>query len=63
MKNFPLIVGAGVTTDNILEKLEYADGVIIGSWLKEGHCDYGDVCPDYVKELMGKVKEYRLSRT
>ena len=59
MKDFPLIVGAGVTADNVCEKLKYADGVIIGSWLKEGHHDYGDVSEKYVKEFMDKVREYK----
>ena len=61
LKEFPLIVGAGVTSGNVCEKLKYADGVIIGSWLKEGHIDYGDVCEEYVKEFMDKVMEYRAS--
>lgn len=59
LKEFPLIVGAGVTAGNVCEKLEYVDGVIIGSWLKEGHNDYGDVCEEYVKEFMDKVVEWR----
>ncbi|WP_291237522.1 BtpA/SgcQ family protein [Frisingicoccus sp.] len=59
LKDFPLIVGAGVTADNVCEKLKYADGVIIGSWLKEGHHDYGDVSEKYVKEFMDKVREYK----
>lgn len=59
LNNFPLIVGAGVTADNVCEKLQFADGVIIGSWLKKGHQDYGDVCEEYVKQFMKKVIEYR----
>ena len=59
LDGFPLIVGAGVTAGNVCEKLEYADGVIIGSWLKEGHYDYGDVCEAYVKEFMDKVSTFR----
>ena len=57
--DFPLIVGAGVTADNVCEKLRFADGVIIGSWLKQGHFDFGDVCEEYVKRLMDKVVEFR----
>ena len=57
--DFPLIVGAGITADNVCEKLQFADGVIIGSWLKHGHFDFGDVCEEYVKQFMGKVIEYR----
>ena len=59
LKEFPLIVGAGVTADNVCEKLQYADGVIIGSWLKWGHCDHGDVYEEYVIELMDRVREFR----
>lgn len=59
--DFPLIVGAGVSADNVCEKLQFADGVIIGSWLKHGHKDYGDVCEEYVKEFMDKVFEFRKS--
>ena len=62
LQGFPLIVGAGVTADNVCEKLQYADGIIVGSWLKEGHCDYGDVCEDYVKKLMEQVQEYRATK-
>lgn len=56
---YPLIVGAGVTADNVCEKLQFADGVIIGSWLKYGHQDYGDVCEEYVKQFMENVIECR----
>lgn len=58
LSGFPLIVGAGVTADNVCEKLQFADGVIIGSWLKDGHHDYGDVCEAYVKEFMDRVREF-----
>ena len=59
LSGFPLIVGAGVTVDNVCEKLQFADGVIIGSWLKDGHHDYGDVCEAYVKEFMDRVRDFR----
>jgi predicted TIM-barrel enzyme len=61
LKGFPLIVGAGVTADNVCEKLQFADGVIIGSWLKDEHLDFGDVCEEYVKEFMDKVRKYKIS--
>ncbi len=35
LKEFPLIVGAGVNKDNIKEQLEIADGAIIGSYFKD----------------------------
>ena len=59
LHEYPLIVGAGVTVDTVEEKLKYSDGVIIGSWFKEGHRDYGEVSAAYVKEFMEKVREIR----
>lgn len=59
LDDFPLIAGAGVTADNVCEKLKFANGIIIGSWLKYGHVDCGDVCEEYVKKLMDKIAEYR----
>lgn len=59
LNEFPLIVGAGVTADNVCDKLRFADGIIIGSWLKKGHMDFGDVSEKYVKEFMNIVIEYR----
>ncbi len=56
---FPLIVGAGVTADNVCEKLKIADGVIIGSWLKEFHRVYGDVSEEYVRDFMRCVEDFR----
>ena len=58
---YPLIVGAGVTANTVAEKLKYSDGVIIGSWLKAGHADEGDVCEAYVKEFMEKANLARQS--
>ncbi len=57
--DYPLIVGAGVTAENVSEKLEYADGIIVGSYLKDFHQDYGDVCEDYVIKLMNEVNRFR----
>lgn len=57
--DFPLVVGAGVTTDTVAEKLKFADAVIIGSWLKEGHSAGNDVSEEYVKLFMEEVNKYR----
>lgn len=56
LKDFPLIVGAGVTADTVGEKLMYSDGVIVGSWLKDGHVDFGDVNESYVREFMKNAR-------
>jgi membrane complex biogenesis BtpA family protein len=50
--DFPIIVGAGVHTDNIMAYLEYADGVIIGrGFKKDGRVDAG-----LVKDYMTLVR-------
>lgn len=59
--DFPLVVGAGVTSETVAEKLHRCDGVIIGSWLKEGHTDHGDVSATYVKAFMEKVRAARIA--
>lgn len=56
LPGFPLIVGAGVTESTVAEKLKYSDGVIIGSWLKDFHKDFGDVNEEYVKEFVYMAK-------
>lgn len=59
IKNFPLIVGAGLTAENCYQQLSLADGAIVGSYLKDNYKDYGDVSEEHVKELMGIVKTLR----
>lgn len=59
LHGFPLIVGAGVTAENVAEKLRYADGAIIGTYMKDDHTAYGDVNEHYVKKLMKAVKAAR----
>ena len=50
--DFPIIVGAGVKTNNVLDYLEYADGVIVGRGFKTGeHVD-----PKLVTEFMELVR-------
>lgn len=34
--NFPILIGSGATTDNLPTLLKYADGIIVGTALKEG---------------------------
>lgn len=52
LKAFPLIIGAGMTPEALKAATPLADGFIVGSWFKENHQDYGDVCPEYVKTFM-----------
>lgn len=53
LDGFPVIVGAGVTIDTIGETFNEADGVIVGSWIKDNHDAYSPVNEQYV-ELMAK---------
>jgi hypothetical protein len=34
LKDFPLIIGAGLNIDNVSEQMKYADGAIVGSAFK-----------------------------
>ncbi len=52
-KDFPIIVGAGVKTSNVLDYLEVADGVIVGRGFKTGD----KVDAKLVKEFMTIVRE------
>lgn len=55
----PVLVGSGVTLDNISAYLEIADGVIIGSYFKkQGYWAY-PLVPNKVEQLMHKVKQLR----
>lgn len=57
--NFPLIVGAGVNPANIQAQLQLCDAAIVGSYLKEGHVDTGEVSAVNVKEMVQLFKKIR----
>lgn len=54
--DFPLIVGAGVTAKNALKQLQNANGVIVGSALKDTSTDTGDVHGDRVATFVQAVR-------
>lgn len=56
---YPLIVGAGVTAENVDEQLRYADAVIVGSFLKDTYQDTGVVDPEHVERFMAAVQAVR----
>lgn len=56
---FPLVVGAGLTTQNCTNQLSIADAGIVGSYLKENHVDYGEVSSENTENFMNKVKILR----
>ncbi|MDK2464832.1 MAG: BtpA/SgcQ family protein [Candidatus Korarchaeota archaeon] len=47
----PVLVGSGVTLDNAVELLRWADGAIVGTWLKEGGVTENPVDPERVRAL------------
>lgn len=52
-----LIVGAGLTTENVKEQLQYADGGIVGSAFKPNGRTHQMVDRELVREFMNAVKE------
>jgi predicted TIM-barrel enzyme len=52
----PLIVGAGLTTENVVEQLSIADGAIVGSCFKPGGVTTAKIQPQLVREFMEQVK-------
>lgn len=57
--DFPLLIGAGLTTANVHEQLAAADGAIVGSFLKDTHVDTGRVLAEHVEDLMREVRSLR----
>ena len=55
VKDYPVIVGAGVTIETVGETFRVADGAIVGSWFKEEHHDTGNVKEDYVKQIVEEI--------
>jgi len=58
----PLIIGAGLTVANAYQQLSLADGVIVGTALKEGNETDNPIDRAKVRDLMDVVKEARHSR-
>jgi len=56
---FPLIVGAGVTAENVYNQLMVADGAIVGSYFKPDGDTQLPVDRSRVKKLMVVVKQLR----
>jgi len=59
----PLIVGAGLTPENVKKQLELADGGIVGTYFKRNDSTREKVDEYRVRKFMGAVREVRLSST
>ncbi|MCL4141136.1 UNVERIFIED_CONTAM: hypothetical protein GTU68_040893, partial [Idotea baltica] len=53
----PVLVGSGITIDNVNEYLKVADGLIVGSWFKEEGNWKKPVSGERVRRFMEKVRE------
>lgn len=57
--DFPLIVGAGITPENIEEQFKIADGAIVGSYFKDSYKDDGEVSKEHVDNIINAVRRIR----
>lgn len=51
----PLVIGAGLTAENVVRQFAVADGGIVGSSLKDSRKDAGVVSVDHVREFLQAV--------
>lgn len=57
--DFPLIVAAGVTRENIVRQMRICDAAIVGSYFKDTGKDDGEVSPEKVKGIVDIVRNMR----
>jgi uncharacterized protein len=57
----PVLVGSGVTLENVEQYLKYADALIVGSYFKEGGIWSGAVSSKKTKSFMDKVAKFKRS--
>jgi predicted TIM-barrel enzyme len=55
----PVLVGSGVTPDNVGDILSVANGVIVASWLKRDGVWWNPVDPDRLATFMAEVARIR----
>jgi len=58
-KGFPLIVGAGLTPENVSKQLKVADGAIVGSCFKPAGVTRKEIKRELVKQFMDEVKKVK----
>jgi hypothetical protein len=59
MRDYPLVIGAGLNLDNLYEQLPLSNGAIVGSSLKIEGKDYNNLDIYRAKDFMSAVKEVR----
>ncbi len=58
----PILIGSGITHENVGDYYELADGFIVGSALKENDIWHGPVSDEKVREFMSTVARLRSAR-
>lgn len=57
--SLPVVIGSGVTPENVGDILEVADGVIVASWLKHDGVWWNEVDPDRLATFMAAANRAR----
>lgn len=57
--NVPVLIGSGVTKENVGELMEYSDGMIVGSYFKKNNNWKNDIDESQVKEFVVEVEKNR----
>lgn len=57
--NMPTIIGSGVTKENVVDLMRYADGMIVGSYFKEGNNWKNDIDQKRVIDFVKVVEKIR----
>lgn len=55
----PLLVGGGLSAENLYRYVDHADGFLVGSGLKEGGSWRAPICEQNVRQLVGAVEYVR----
>lgn len=55
----PILIGSGVTKDNVGEYFHRSHGIIIGSHLKHNGYWANELCEQRISDFMNKIKELR----
>lgn len=59
LEDFPLIIGAGVTPQNMEKQFQLADGAIIGSYFKKDHLAENEIDSNNVLEVIKTANRIR----
>ena len=57
--NLPVLIGSGLTAEQVPQLMAVADGAIVGQSLKEDGLWWNPVCPRRVEQLMAAVQQLR----